>query len=91
MAVDVKIPYLFRELSAGKDEVRLEAAGVAEAVDELEKEFPGMKAKICDEGGNLRRFINLYVNDEDVRFLKGQSTELKDGDVMTVLPMIAGG
>ncbi len=91
MAVNVRIPQLFRDLSDGKDEVSIEARTVGQALDELEARFPGMKRKICRGDGALHGFVNLYVNDEDVRFLNGLATELKDGDVVTILPMIAGG
>ena len=91
MAVIVKIPQLLRELTDGKDEVLLEAGTAGEALDELEKKFPGVKGRICREDGSLHGFVNLYVNDEDVRFLDGLSTGLREGDVVTILPMIAGG
>ena len=91
MAVSVIIPQVLRELTAGEDEVRLEARTVGQALDELEVRFPGMKRKICRGDDALHGFVNLYVNDEDVRFLNGLATELKDGDVVTILPMIAGG
>ena len=91
MAVDVKIPHLLRELAKGKEEVSLEATTAGQALDELEKKLPGMKGRICREDSSLHPFVNLYVNDEDVRFLDGLHTELKDGDVIMILPMIAGG
>jgi molybdopterin synthase sulfur carrier subunit len=91
MAVTIRIPHLLRELTEGRDSVSVDAATAGQALEELEKKFPGVKAKICREDGSLHGFVNLYVNDEDVRFLEGLSTELKEGDVLTILPMIAGG
>ncbi len=91
MAVIVRIPQLLRELTGERDDAQVEARTAGHALDELEKEFPGVKARICREDGSLQGYVNLYVNDEDVRFLKGLGTELKEGDVLTILPMIAGG
>jgi len=91
MAVTVKIPQLLRELTGGRDEVSVEAKTAEQALDELEKKFPRVKGRICRGDGSLHGFVNLYVNDEDVRFLDGLSTQLKEGDVVTILPMIAGG
>jgi molybdopterin synthase sulfur carrier subunit len=91
MSTTVKIPQLLRELTGGADEVSVEAKTAGEALDGLEKKFPGVKGKICREDGSLRGFVNLYVNAEDVRFLDGLRTKLKEGNVLTILPMIAGG
>ena len=91
MAVTVRIPHLLRELTGGKQEVSIEAATVELALDILEERFPGMKQRIRAEDGSLRRYVNVYVNDEDVRFLSGLGTKLKDGDMVSILPMIAGG
>jgi len=93
MAVKVEIPHLLRELTRGQGEVFAPpwAGTVAQVLDELEKKFPGVREKICAEDGSLRQFVNLYVNEEEVRFLQGLSTELKQGDIVTILPMIAGG
>ena len=91
MAVNVEIPHLLRELTAGKDKVSIEAETVGRALEELEKVFPGIRARICRGDGSLHPFVNLYVSEEDVRFLDGLDTQLKDADVITILPMIAGG
>lgn len=87
----VRIPTPLRKLSGDRDEVKIDASNVAEMIEKLEKECPGIKERICDENGEVRRFINLYVNNEDIRFLNGKDTELKDGDTVSIIPAIAGG
>lgn len=89
--VSVRIPTPLRKLSADRDELEIEASSVSALIEELDKECPGMKNRLCDESGNVRRFINLYVNNEDIRFLDGADTELKDGDTVSIIPAIAGG
>ncbi|RUM30995.1 MAG: molybdopterin synthase sulfur carrier subunit [Aquifex sp.] len=91
MAVIVRIPTPLRRLTNGQGEVEVEAKSVKEAIEKLEEQFPGIKERLIDENGELRRFVNLYVNDEDIRFLKGLDTELKDGDTLSIVPAIAGG
>jgi len=80
-----------RRLTDGQGEVEVEAGTVREAIERLEEQYPGFKERLLDEKGELRKFVNLYINDEDVRFLKGADTELKDGDVLSIVPAIAGG
>ena len=87
----VRIPTPLRKLTADKDEVSVSAANVNELIETLESQFPGIKSRLCDESGNLRRFINLYVNNEDIRFLNGKETSLKEEDVVSIIPAIAGG
>ena len=91
MSLKVRIPQPLQKLTLGKDLVEVSGLNVQSMLDDLEKQFPGIKARICDETGKLRRFINIYVNEEDVRFLKGDETELKDGDEISIIPAIAGG
>lgn len=91
MSVTMRIPYLLRELTEGKDIVSLDATTAGQALGELDAQYPGIRARICREDGSLQGFVNLYVNDDDVRFLDGLDTPLKDGYVLTILPMIAGG
>ena len=91
MAITVRIPTPLRRLTNGQGEVEVEAKTVREAIDKLEEQYPGFKERLVDEKGELRRFVNLYLNDEDIRFLKGADTELKDGDVLSIVPAIAGG
>ncbi len=87
----VRIPTPLRRLTGEKDEVMIAAATIGTLVDGLEEQFPGIKERICDEDGNLRRFINLYVNNEDIRFLNGMDTELNETDTVSIIPAIAGG
>ncbi len=91
MPVTVRIPTPLRRLTGGADEVQVEAKIVAEAIDALEAKHPGIKERICDEQGEIRRFVNIYLNDEDVRFLEGRNTPVKDGDEISIVPAIAGG
>ncbi len=91
MAVTVRVPTPLRRLTDGQGEVEVKAKTVREAIEKLEEQYPGFKERLLDENGELRRFVNLYLNDEDIRFLKGADTELKDGDVLSIVPAIAGG
>ena len=91
MSVTVRIPTPLRKLTGGSDEVSVEASSVGELIDNLEAAHAGLKERLCDEAGEIRRFVNIYVNDEDVRFLDGRNTALKDGDEVSIVPAIAGG
>jgi molybdopterin synthase sulfur carrier subunit len=91
MGVTVRIPTPLRKLTDGKDEVASDGKSVGEVIDGLESQFPGLKERICDENGNLRRFVNIYLNDEDIRFSKNLQTEVSDGDELSIIPAIAGG
>ncbi len=91
MSVSVRIPTPLRKLTGGADEVTVEAANVGEMIENLEAAHGGIKERLCDEKGEIRRFVNVYVNDEDVRFLDGRATALKDGDEVSIVPAIAGG
>ncbi len=91
MAVTVRIPTPLRKLTGGADEVSIEAANVGELINNLEAAHAGLKERLCDDAGEIRRFVNVYVNDEDVRFMGGRDTELKDGDEVSIVPAIAGG
>ncbi|HEU4683253.1 MAG TPA: MoaD/ThiS family protein, partial [Nitrospira sp.] len=75
----------------GQGEVEAPAGSVAHMIDMLDKAHPGLKDRLCDETGELRRFVNIYVNEEDIRFLKGKDTSLNDGDEVSIVPAIAGG
>ena len=89
--VKVKIPGPLRKLAGGKDEIEVEAKNLKEVIEKLAEINPEMKNRLLDENGEVRRFINIYVNNEDIRFLKGLDTELKDGDEVSIIPAIAGG
>ena len=91
MSVNVRIPTPLRKLTGGADEVAADGATVGELIDNLDAAHAGLKARLCDEAGEIRRFVNIYVNDEDVRFLDGRNTALKDGDEVSIVPAIAGG
>lgn len=90
MGVKVRIPTPLQKLTDGRSEVACTAANINELVDALEKDYPGMKDRLT-EAGKVRRFINIYVNDEDIRFLDKEATALKDGDSISIVPAIAGG
>lgn len=91
MSVLVRIPTPLRTVTRGLGELKAEAATIQELIDRLDQEYAGIKARLCEEGGNIRRFINVYVNEEDIRFLQGPSTPLKAGDEVSIVPAIAGG
>ena len=91
MSVKVRIPTPLQKLTNNQSEVQVEAADVNELLAGLEKQHPGIKERLCDAEGKLRRFVNVYVNEEDIRFLQGQDTDLKDGDDISIIPAIAGG
>jgi molybdopterin synthase sulfur carrier subunit len=91
MPVLVRIPTPLRSLTKGNPEIQATATTVAGLVEDLERQYPGLKERLLDETGELRRFINIYVNEEDIRFLQSQKTALKDGDQVSIVPAIAGG
>ncbi len=91
MAATVRIPTPLRKLTNEQETVEVESATIGTAVDELEGKFPGIKERLVDEAGEIRRFVNVYVNEEDIRFLENQDTPLKDGDDASIIPAIAGG
>ena len=82
---------LLRTLTKGESEVSASGATIRELLANLEASYPGMRERFYDEDGKLRRFINIYVNSEDIRFLQGENTPLKDGDEVSIVPAIAGG
>jgi molybdopterin synthase sulfur carrier subunit len=91
MPVLVRIPTPLRAVTKGHAEVHAAGDTVAAIVDDLERQFPGLRDRLVDETGELRRFINIYVNEEDIRFLDGRKTTLKEGDHVSIVPAIAGG
>lgn len=86
----VRIPTPLRTLTGGNDEVKAQGATVALLIEDLEKRYPGMRDRLLDEKG-VRRFVNIFVGDEDIRFLEGLATELKGGEQISIVPAIAGG
>ena len=91
MAAQVHIPSPLLTLTEGKSEITVDGNDVKEILESLEKQFPGFKERLFDETGTLRKSVNLYINQEDIRFLDGENTEIKDGDEVSIIPAIAGG
>jgi molybdopterin synthase sulfur carrier subunit len=91
MAVTVRIPTQLRNLSGGASEVAVEGDTVAAALAALDIAHPGFGERLHDDTGNLRRFVNVFVADEDIRFLDGVATPLKDGETLSIVPAVAGG
>ena len=91
MSVTVRVPTTLRTLTAGQSEIAVEGGTVAEVLDNLESAHPGFKDRLLDDAGALRRFVNLYVADDDVRFRDGLATEVADGDTVSIIPAVAGG
>jgi molybdopterin synthase sulfur carrier subunit len=90
MAIEVRIPTILRSYTGGAKAVDAKGATLADLIGDLEARHPGLRERLVDDGG-LRRFVNVYLNDEDVRFLGGLGTPVADGDTVTVLPAVAGG
>ena len=91
MAIDVKIPTILRTYTGGSKTVSAEGATLSALIDNLDSQHKGLKDRLITEDGGLHRFVNVYVNDEDVRFTGSLDTALKDGDAVTILPAVAGG
>jgi molybdopterin synthase sulfur carrier subunit len=91
MSKNVRIPTPLRKLTNNEELVQVDAATIGEAITELQSRFPGIGERLIDEKGEVRRFVNVYVNEEDIRFLQNKNTPLKDGDEISIIPAIAGG
>lgn len=91
MGVLVRIPTPLRRMTGGADKVELEAADLSQMIDRLESDYPGFRERLLDEEGELRYFVNIYVNGEDVRFDQGLKTGIKSGDEVSIVPAVAGG
>ena len=91
MSVQVRVPTPLRRFTGGAEEVNANGATVAALVNNLEKNYPGIKERICDEEGRVRRFVNIFVNGDDIRFLNQLTSKVKDGDDISIVPAIAGG
>jgi molybdopterin synthase sulfur carrier subunit len=89
--ISIRIPTPLRTYSAGKDEVHVEGANLAAVLEDLDRRHPGLRERLVNEKGALRPYINVFVNDEDARYLDGLQTALKDGDQLAIVPAIAGG
>jgi len=91
MAIKVRIPTPLQALTNNQPEVSIEGATVGELIEKLNAEYPGLKERVCDESGKVRRFINIFVNEQDIRFLEKEETAVKEGDEVSIIPAIAGG
>lgn len=91
MSVKVRIPSPLRSLTGGQGMVELDAANLVECLDNLDAQFPGIKARLCDEEGKIQQFVNVYINGEDIRFLQEMASTLKSGDEVSIVPAMAGG
>ena len=91
MTIKVRIPTPLMKLTDNQSEVSAEGKTISDIINNLENQFNGMKDRICEENGSPRRFINIYINEEDIRFLEGEKTAVKDGDEISIIPAIAGG
>lgn len=91
MPVNVRIPTPLRKLTNDEEVVEVQPGTIASAITELQSKFPGIQERLVDEEGEVRRFVNVYVNEEDIRFLQNSNTPLKDGDEISIIPAIAGG
>lgn len=91
MSTKVKIPTPLRKLTQNNAEVVAAGGTIRELVDDLDKQFPGFKERMCDENGDLRRFVNVYVGEEDIRFLEGLDTKIPEGEQVSIIPAVAGG
>lgn len=91
MSIKVLIPTPLRGLTGDADSVEAEGTTVGELIDDLEKKHPGLNERLCDDNGELRRFVNVYLNQEDIRFKDGKNTPVNDGDELSIVPAIAGG
>lgn len=91
MSVKVRIPTPLRKLTGERSEVEAAGATVRDVMESLESQFPGLKERLFDEGGEMRRFVNVYVGEEDIRFLQGLDTQVGDSQVVSIIPAVAGG
>ena len=91
MPIMVRIPTPLQKLTGNQTEVSASAGSIQELIQDLDKTYPGFKERLCGPDGRLRRFVNIYVNEEDIRFLKAEQTPLKEGDEVSIIPAIAGG
>jgi molybdopterin synthase sulfur carrier subunit len=91
MSKKVRIPTPLRKLTNNEEIVEIKAGTIGDAIVELQTRFPGIKERLVDDRGEVRRFVNVYVNEEDIRFLQNQQTPIKDGDEVSIIPAIAGG
>jgi molybdopterin synthase sulfur carrier subunit len=91
VSVSVRIPTPLRRVTDGAAEVEAQGSSIRELIEDLERRYPGMRERLCDDAGEVRRFVNIFVGDEDIRFLSGIETPLQDGTQISIVPAVAGG
>ncbi|MEO0827222.1 MAG: MoaD/ThiS family protein [Cyanobacteria bacterium J06642_9] len=91
MSIKVLIPTPLQKFTNNEATIECEGGNIVDLLNTLDSNFPGIKARLCDDQGELRRFVNFYVNSEDIRFLEGKETALSDGDEVSIVPAVAGG
>lgn len=91
MSIEVRVPQILRKHTGGAKTLTASGRTVREVLEDLDRQHPGLRERLLEDGGRLHRFVNIYVNDEDVRFIQALDTPLKDGDVVSILPAVAGG
>ena len=91
MSVVVRIPTPLRQVTNGQEKASVEGDNLLQIIDSLETQYPGIRERLCDEAGDLRHFVNIYINGQDVRFLQGLDTSTKSGDEISIVPAVAGG
>ncbi|SRR6266436_1477472 len=91
MAIVVRIPAPLQKFTKQQSAVETTGATIQDMLEQLGRDFPGLRAQLCDERGAMRKFVNLYLNNEDIRFLAGEQTGLTDGDEVAIIPAVAGG
>jgi molybdopterin synthase sulfur carrier subunit len=91
MSATIRIPTPLRKVTNGADKITVESGSIVEIIESLDKEFPGIKARLCDDNDELRNFVNMYINGEDIRFLDGMKSSVSSGDEVSIVPAVAGG
>jgi molybdopterin synthase sulfur carrier subunit len=91
MAVQVRVPTPLRRFTAGAGEVQADGTSISQVIEDLERRHPGIRERLLDEKGDIRRFVNIYLNGDDIRFLQSLNSKVKDGDDVSIVPAIAGG
>ena len=91
MSVEIIIPLVLRQYAENRDSVKLSGQNIGELLNNLMQKFPNMKKHLFSEDGQIRNFVNVYVNDDDIRYLENNATQLKEGDVISIIPSVAGG
>jgi molybdopterin synthase sulfur carrier subunit len=91
VSVSVRVPTILRPYTQGVSEVSVEGSTLSEVLDSLDSSYPGIKSRVLDDSGELRRFVNVYVDNDDVRFAEGLQTRIKDGGQISIIPAVAGG